>query len=183
MGIHIMPPLYEMVIKPKKVLQRFEYYLTGEDGYNAIGGDFWTAQSFTPQVAHLITKVKLVLHRFGDPGTLTIGIKNTDAEGLPLDDDLFSGTFDASDLTTDNSIPGTLYEISLGAGYNLEADVKYAIVARYTGHVVRNPVLWHKDGTAARYTRGIVCYSYHDNTDWFDTAYNDYMFEEWGYKI
>ncbi|GAI02948.1 unnamed protein product, partial [marine sediment metagenome] len=104
----------------------YEYYNTGDTGYWRLNiATERIAQTFTPSIAHKITSVKLKLARTGSPGILTVSIRATNGEGHPTGGDLCSGTTNGNTLPV---YPSTEWrEITLGAGYNLASDTKYAI--------------------------------------------------------
>lgn len=131
----------------------YERYNTGDDAAREIYGANWRAQTFTPSTAHQITSVKLLIYREGAPGDLTVSIRATDGSGHPTGTDLCSGTLNANTITTSTS--GLWYVITLGAGANLSAGTKYAIVARaLTGGDSSNGVWWRFDDTSSAYAGG-----------------------------
>ena len=156
---------------------RYEYYITGDNSYTNIRGADWAAQTFTPATAHKITSVKLKGYRIGFPGYITVSIRATDGSGHPTGGDLCSGTTNGNTLTTTS--PGEWREITLGAGYNLVADTKYAIVVRATAGDISNYFIWrlHIGGT---YPGGIVETSANSGGGWTADGALDAMFEEWG---
>jgi len=156
----------------------YEYYNTGDDGAVVSFGSRWSAQTFTPAIAHKITSVKLLLYRTGSPGTITVSIRATDADGKPTGADLCSGITDGDTLTTDPS--GEWREITLGDGYNLDADVRYAIVVRAPSSNPSNYFRWRMDTTSPSYADGSYSASKNSGSTWtLDTA-KDTMFEDWG---
>ena len=157
---------------------RYEYYITGYDTDADVLRNVWKAQTFTPSVAHRITGVKLLLARVGLPGIITVGIRETDVDGHPTGLDLCSGTIDGDSLA--DSWPPEWYEITLGAGYNLSADTKYAIVVRAPTGDSTNKLLWNADITSPTYDGGNYEASFNSGVSWATTAENDFMFEEWG---
>jgi len=157
----------------------YEYYNTGDDNYAHCYGVYWEAQIFYPVAAHTITSVKLKLYKAGNPGTVTVGIRDVYVAGsYPIAPDLCSGTIDGNTLTTDTA--GAWYEITLGAGYNLAASTSYAIVLRATGGDVDNHIHWRLDSTSPTYTNGWRLYSEDSGSTWTTVGTQDYMFEEWG---
>jgi len=156
----------------------YEYYNTGNDSYGTLYGAIWRAQTFTPATAHKVTSVKLKLYRVGSPGTVTVSIRATDASGHPTGSDLCSGTIDGNTLTT--ATAGAWYEITLGAGYNLSASTKYAIVARAPSGNTSNYVQWLVDSTSATYAGGCCEYSTDSGSSWTSLTDYDFMFEDWG---
>ena len=90
----------------------YENYNTGDDAALGIYGAIWAAQTFTVGAAgHTITSVKLLLYRYGSPGTVTVSIRATDGNGHPTGSDLTSGTTDGNTLPTGS--PSELREITL----------------------------------------------------------------------
>jgi hypothetical protein len=156
----------------------YEYYNTGDDSVNNVFGIYWTAQTFTPAVAHKITSVKLLLYRLGSPGTVTVSIRATDGSGHPTGGDLCSGTTDGNTLPTGS--PYEWRETTLGDGYDLAASTKYAVVARAPGGDASNKVLWRRDGSDPTYAGGNGEHSFDSGSSWLTYTTRDYMFEEWG---
>ena len=156
---------------------RYEYYNTGDDDRRILFGTWWRAQTFTPDTAHTVTSVKMLLYRTGTPGTITVSIRATSA-GLPTGGDLCSGTTDGDTLTT--STAGEWREISLGAGYSLSASTMYAIVVRALDGSAFASIRLRVDETSPTYTGGTDCYSTNSGSSWTIVFGTDLMFEEWG---
>lgn len=157
----------------------YEYYNTGDDGSATVQGINWYAQTFTPSVAHKITSVKLKLYRTGSPGEITLSIRATSGNH-PTGADLCSGTTDGDTLTTDTA--GEWREITLGAGYDLVAGTKYAIVVRVLTGDIDNKAHWRWDATSPSYTRGNLELSLNSGSSWTSYTGHDLMFEEYGEK-
>lgn len=156
----------------------YEYYNTGDNNYNPNYGNInWSAQTFTPATAHKITSVKLKLYRLGSPGTVTVGIRATSG-GHPTGGDLCVGTIDGNTLTTNTA--GAWYEITLGAGYDLSASTKYAIVIRALGGDAENWVAWRMHYGSPTYSGGNGEFSSNGGSSWTSYASIDFMFEDWG---
>lgn len=158
----------------------YEYYNTGDDGDWGIYSTMVLGQSFTPSEAHKITSVKLLLYRLGSPGTLTVRIKATDGEGKPTGDVLCSGSTSGNTLPTES--PYEWREITLGDGYNLEADTQYAILLRAPDGSTDNRVKWRRDASDATYAGGLILYTV-DEVTWYTYATQDCMFEDWGEPV
>lgn len=156
----------------------YEYHNTGDTGYVCAFGKYWKGQTFTPSTAHKITSVKLLLYRKGSPGIITVSIRATDVDGLPTGGDLCSGTTDGNTLPTDS--PYEWREITLGDGYNLEVDTKYAIVLRAPDGDNANYCGWRCDDVGTVYTRGNYVSTSNSGVSWTGYASTDCMFEEWG---
>uniref|UniRef100_A0A6M3M337 Uncharacterized protein n=1 Tax=viral metagenome TaxID=1070528 RepID=A0A6M3M337_9ZZZZ len=161
--------------------ERYEYYITGDDSFSGAYYQIWRAQTFTPSTAHKITSVKLKLYRVGYPGTVTASIRATDGDGHPTGNDLCSGTINGNTLTENTA--GDWYEITLGAGYNLLADTKYAIVIRAPGVDYPTYIAWREDITSPTYAGGSAEYSTNGGSSWLAEGDYDYMFEDWGEAI
>ena len=158
--------------------ERFEYYNTGDDGHEAIYGVNWQGQTFTPSTAHKITYVRLLLWRYGSPGTITVSIRATNGEGKPTGGDLCSGWTYAITLPT--SSPGEWRAITLGDGYDLDADTKYAIVVRAPDGDVDNELRWRRDASSPTYAGGTGVSSSDSGSTWSVLTTLDFMFEDWG---
>jgi hypothetical protein len=154
----------------------YEYNNTGDNSWTWLYGSYWSAQTFTPSVAHTITSVKLKIFRIGTPGTINVGIRAT-SSGQPAGSDLCSGTINGDSLTTDTG--GAWYEITLGGGYGLSAGTTYAIVVRATSGDGSNYVGWRTDSTPT-YAGGTLLLSSNNGSGWTSVANYDSMFEEWG---
>lgn len=156
----------------------YEYYNTGDDSTWDITDTRWKAQTFTPSTAHKITSVKLKLYRYDFPGTLTVSIRATDGSGHPTGGDLCSGTTNGNTLT--ENMDGEWREITLGAGANLDANTKYAIVIRRNGGVAGSVIYWRMDYTSPTYIGGCVELSSDSGSSWKTDVAKDFMFEDWG---
>lgn len=161
--------------------ERYEYYITGDDGWDMCYLTSWNAQTFTPSTAHKITSVKLLLFRVGSPGTVTVSIQGVDVSDHPDGTDLCSGTTSGNTLTEDTA--GEWREITLGAGADLDADTKYAIVIRVLDGTIENYVSWRYDSTDPTYAGGCYEYSSNSGVEWTSYTDRDFMFEEWGEAI
>lgn len=155
----------------------YQNYITGDDGdYDGYTAN-WIAQTFTPTLVHMISKVKLKLFRVGTPGTITVSIKAT-AGGKPTGADLCVGTIEGTGITDDAN--GEWYEITLGDGYVFEKDVMYAIVVRAPSGDSDNKVSWRADKSSPTYTGGTYCSTSDSGVEWGIVSGSDCMFEEWG---
>jgi hypothetical protein len=109
----------------------FEGPLEGSDWL--LYGEYWGATTFTVPAENNgpITAMEIMLKvDAGDnPGTITVSLRDTDAEGVPTGDDLCSATLDGSTLTT----VLTWYEFTFADGPVLDAGHKYAIIVRCDG--------------------------------------------------
>jgi hypothetical protein len=145
-------------------------------------GSSWKAQTFTPQVTHTVTLIKLPLLRVGTPpGNVVVSIRNVDASGYPTGADLASGSITCSSVIT-NWSPMTWYDVSLGNGCLLQAGKTYAIIFRAPDAISTNrPFYWIND--AGTYGRGRCLFSWNSGSTWLDVASPntwDVAFQEWG---
>lgn len=161
--------------------ERYEYYITGDDAARTIADRHWCGVQFTPAAAHKITSVKLKMYKVGSPPTITIGIYEVDGEGKPTGDALCSGSTLGSTLTTDTD--GEWREITLGAGYNLDADTMYAIVAKAPGGSTVNCGKLRYDNDDGTYPGGGFLYTDDSGANWYIHEDDDAMFEDWGEEI
>jgi len=159
----------------------YEHYNIGDDASAALYDAEWRAQTFTPSAAHKITSVKLKIYRAGSPGTITVSIRATDGSGHPIGGDLCSGTIDGNALTT--SSPGEWREITLGAGYDLDASTQYAIVVRAPSGNASNLLRYRVDASSPTYAGGCLEQSHNSGSTWSSIPSYDSMFEEWGEAI
>ena len=158
-------------------MQKYQYYDSDDDGdYDGYTAN-WVAQTFTVETVHMISKVKLRLFVVGDPGTITVSIKNTTA-GKPTGADLCSGSIEGTDITTNTA--GEWYEITLGSGYTFDINTMYAIVVRAPSGDSSNKISWRANLIDATYSGGTTCTSSDSGVDWGIISGADFMFEEWG---
>ncbi len=159
----------------------YENYITGDTSSGTMYGENWESQTFTPSVNHIVTSVKLMMHKDpgagASPGNITVSIRAT-SSSLPTGLDLASGTTDGDTLTDDNA--GEWREITFSAGALLLASTEYAIVVRVTGGDGSNYVNWRYDGTSPTYTDGQRAYSSNSGSGWTGVSDDDHMFEGWG---
>jgi len=141
------------------------------------GGTFRAGQTFTPQVAHVLTMVKLRMYRSSTSlyGTLYCGVFATTA-GKPTGTALVSTTIDYS--TMGSSWPGEVVEIPFEPGVLVEAGLQYAIVIWMTG----GPNSYWAQAVykmVGSYGGGTRVVSENGGSSWSTTA-DDFWFEEWG---
>lgn len=160
----------------------YENYITGDETAVTFYGNGWSAQTFTPSSSHTITSVKLKMYRYNSPGTITVSIKATDDDGHPTGDDLCSGTTNGNTLPlyVDTHLIGEWREITLGAGSNLLASTKYAIVIRALSGDADNQIYIHADDSSPAYADGNYEGSVNAGVAWTAHTNIDLMFEDWG---
>ncbi|MHA1290307.1 MAG: glycoside hydrolase family 78 protein, partial [Candidatus Thorarchaeota archaeon] len=140
-------------------------------------GSNWSAQSFTTSDVFTVTSVDLKLYRIGNPGTITVSIRETDGDGYPTGNDLCSGTYDGNTITTDTD--GVWYEIAVGDGADLSDSTKYAIVVRATSGDFDNKIGWRADDSND-YSYGRRDYSNDSGSSWDPLGTHDMLFRVWG---
>ena len=159
---------------------KYESYSAADANWD-IFGDVWQAQTFTPQVSHTVTSVRLPLIRMGTAsGNFVVSIRAVDSDGRPTGPDLASGSIPTGSIAAAWS-PMRWYDVSLGSGYQMESGVKYAIVMRAPGQDNNNRCYnWvQRDGS---YSGGWLCSSNDGGSTWDDVSSQtwDAAFEEWG---
>lgn len=81
----------------------YENFTTGDNTFFSIwGASLILAQTFTPQISHTLTEVKVLVSRAGLPGTVNVSLRAVDVNGQPTGPDLSTGTFDG-DLVGEGS--------------------------------------------------------------------------------
>ena len=174
----------DIIEEKYSTISLFEYYNAGDNDVNSVVDPKWQAQTFTPQITHTITKVRVKIYRLGLPGTVSVGIRATDVEGKPSGIDLVSGTIDGDTFTEDSA--GAWYDIGLGDGTTLSSGVKYAIVL---GNSASGWARWMVD-TNSNYEGGTSLTSLDSGNTWVFCdggsgigGNYDTLFEEWGHLI
>lgn len=155
----------------------YEYWNVADPATIGVQGSFWQGQTFTPRTTHNITKVKLQLYRYGLPGTLTVAIRVTDADGHPAGDDLCSGEIDGNGVI--ETYGGPMTEIPFTTSHEVTKDVKYAIVARVPDGDQNNYIRW-RHALTNPYGRGAHEFSPDCGVTWETDASKDLMFKEYG---
>ncbi len=158
-------------------LTKYENYTTA-NAIDIFYGTNWKGQTFTPQVTHTLTKVRLPLLKQGNPGgSVIVNIYTTDSSGLPTGSPIAYGSILCSDIAA--SWAETWYDISLGSEVQVQAGVKYAIIFSAPSADANNP-LYYWVNTSDGYAGGWVVAS--DGTAWFSLSSQgwDADFEEWG---
>ncbi len=155
--------------------QKFEYY-EGVAIYYSILADRWYAQTFTPQVAHDLTRAELRLRRNANNlGNMTLSLRLTSAS-LPTGGDLVSKALDSDIIPYD----GSFHIISFDLPYaGLQVDTMYALVFRCPGADASDEMRWSATGAGA-YARGNYCRSDDAGSNWDNYDPTDGYFAEYG---
>lgn len=157
---------------------QYENFVSAGGTYNRIAGTWWSYQSFTPSIGHLVRELKLEIYRVGSPGTLNVEIYATDGSGNPTGTALLSVEFPGNLLSTS----ATWYNIGLRDGVVLQPATKYAIVlSAPSGTINTHDVRWVARGTGG-YAGGVYGYSTDSGSSWTQNASADFNFEELGYS-
>jgi hypothetical protein len=154
----------------------YEHLSTGQDGdSDKIYGANWGYMQFTADdISHTAAKLSLYLKRNGEPGTVTVLLREAEG-GVPEGDDLLSITFNGDVISTSY----TSYGLDISEE-GLEAGEQYAIVVRAVAGDVDNYVYWGKDdggGLANAISGTSVDGGLSFDADGDD---DDFLFEVWG---
>jgi hypothetical protein len=128
-----------MAVPEQAFIALYKHHNTGDNQNTGMYQNYWYAQTFSAELNHNLTSVRLKLYRVGNPGTVTVSITATDGSRYPTGPDLTSRTTDGNYLT--NTRPGEWRQIPL-AGYLLLSGTKYTIVVRISGGDVDNHLRW-----------------------------------------
>lgn len=152
----------------------WESYTAGNDSNYEVYGNIWLGQSFTisPE-SHSVLQVRLRIYREGSPGTVTVSIQETSA-GLPVGDDLTSGTIDGDILTDDTG--GAWYGVTL-TETSLSYDEVYSVVIRAEAGDGNNSLHIVYDGSAGAYAGGSEVNSSNGGVSWAADTDDDLLFE------
>lgn len=153
-----------------------EYLNSGGDGDSqAIYSGNWTAQQFTTaNVSHKIQFVNLSLKRVGNPGTVTVSIREADASHYPTGYDICSGTVDGDTFSTTYSFIPVTFDVA-----RLEGTTEYTIVVRALAGDNSNYVLWQSD-SGGGLDNAVGVSSNDGGAIWSSDTPADYLFEVWG---
>lgn len=154
----------------------YEYYNTGADDVFGLDEDFLVAMTFTPQISHTLSYIRLLLYRYGEPGTILVAIMET-SEGKPTEPLTSFKDFDGNELTEDESGEWKVINFE---NVLLSAGTKYAIIVCAPEAV--SPVselLWLVNWDEPTYPRGNALDSPDGGETWWEDE-ADCMFEEWG---
>jgi len=158
-------------------MKLYEYWNIYDPALSNLYNYFWQGQTFTPRENHTVKLLKLMMYRYGLPGTIGISIKATDDNGLPVGDDLIYAEFDGNALPT--VYTSARVEIPLGDGLYVADGVMYAIIARAPAGNNDNYVRWRFQRPSS-YPRGAHVFSSDSGETWELDTTRDMRFEEWG---
>lgn len=159
--------------------QLYESYTVSRDSVrNASGGGTTRfGQTFTPQITHVLTSIKLLMYRSTTElyGTAYCGIFATSG-GLPTGSPLVSTTIDYGTMGT--SWPGEVTEIAFDPGVQVGQGAMYAIVVWMAGGPNSYSLL-AASKMVGTYANGTEVVSDNGGSTWVTQA-GDIWFEEYG---
>ncbi|MBA7473848.1 hypothetical protein ES707_09193 [subsurface metagenome] len=157
----------------------YEYYLTVEDFAPTYEGVLYIyGQTFTPQISHNITSVKLKLYRVGSPGTIQLWIYPTTG-GVPSGNWIV-GKNDYNGNTITTSTLGEWIEFVFPTSEQLDAETEYALFLWAESATESNNIYIGHDATSPTYTRGHTVWSDNEGASWNIQASVDLGFYEYG---
>ena len=158
-------------------MKLYEYWNISDPALANLYAHFWQGETFTPRDAHTAKLLKLMMYRYGLPGTVGVSIKATNPGGLPTGNDLIYVEFNGNDLPT--VYTAAKVDVSLDGGLAVGDDVKYAIIARAIAGNNDNYVRWRFQRPSS-YPRGAHVFSSDSGATWEEDTTRDMRFEEWG---
>ena len=142
---------------------KWEYHNSGDDTYRPVYGVNWYAQEVNPGTVSAdtnavctVTKIRLLLYRVGNPGTMTVYLR-TDINGA----NVATATINANTFTTSTS--GEWYNITFTIPSTMTTANYYIVIGAPTG-TVTNYVGWRCDTGAFGGTNYDSMYSYKNNS-------------------
>ena len=156
----------------------YENYTAGDDGAASVFGINWYGQTLPTATAHQLSKIRLMLYRVGNPGTVTISLRAVDGGLDPTGADLAVGTLDGNSLTADTA--GAWAEVNMTIPYSRVAATTYAVIVRATDGDAANYVGWRKNSGGA-FANGEYEASGDSGATWTPDNAQDFMFETWYY--
>lgn len=159
-------------------IELWESYSAGTDAAYEIQSHEWYAQTFTvsPE-SHSVNEIRIFGYRQGEPGTITVSLRNTDGSGLPYGPDLASGTFNGDVVT--NSTDGAWCAVIV-TETNLDYGEVYAVVIRAEAGDGDNSFHIKVDETTPTYTGGSAIESANSGVTWTADTDTDAYFQIYG---
>jgi hypothetical protein len=169
------------ITPPTSILTKYEYFDTGTTGAYGLYGSTWFAQTRTTgtdgsNIAHTVSQIAIFGYRVGSPGTVTVSIRNVDANGQPTGNDLCSGTLNGNSWATSS----TWYNFTMSPStVVLNSNQKYAYIIRATNGDSNDYIcIRAKDPNG--YSGGTLFRSKNSGSSWSDYS-SDAYFREYGY--
>jgi len=160
---------------------------TSDNEYVYIYSVNWYSQTFTPSIAHTITKVRLKFGRYGLPGTISVSIRaatgTAGSTSKPTGNDLTDvATADSDSLPTGADDSSTI-DFTFDSPIILAANTTYTIVIRALGGDVSNKLRIRYWKYGEKYADGNRASSDNSGVDWSATDdTQDCYFREYGTK-
>lgn len=135
-------------------------------------------QTFTPEVAHTLTKIYINGYRKGTPGNFHVRIYAADGAHKPTGEVLASADLSANGWSLDSG--GAWHEFPLSGSPNLAVDQEYGIEMWTDG--TSSSICVNVKGTweGGNYPRGVEGNSTNGGDTWTITSSYDLAFQEWG---
>jgi len=146
-------------------------YITGDDSaVSQNASSVHVVQTFTPLIGATLTDMRVLIYRVGSPGTCSLGLYTTDADGEP---DIWLGGigFNGNAITTDTA--GQWKTVVFAE--HLDANTKYALRLS-GGDNASNNINWRCDSTSI-YTRGERLHSTDSGASYTHYPTQTFMFE------
>jgi len=147
------------------------YFAVDDSGVDIYGTN-WYAQTFVPYEGFLLTSVRIKVSVTGDPGPITVSIREVTDLGVPRTLDLVSTTYDGIGTGVD------WYQIDFPE-YFL-SHKQYALVVRAVAGDAANYLEWRYDSTGT-YPDGCYASSVNSGMSWTLNTDYDFLFEVLGH--
>jgi len=172
---------------PMAVLADYDYLyenrMVGEDANAEVHGANWFGQVFTGDGYHSVTEVRLKLYREGNPGTLTLSLRDADTNEPVGGEDYYvdysSGTYNG-DTVTDNAA-GEWITFELSPEIDIGHGLDYALVLRAEAGDAANSIHWLYDSTSAAGDDNYASSNDSGGT-WASNTNFDFLFSVWGFE-
>lgn len=165
----------------------YERYTSGGDGdSDHIWGSNLSAEQFTTDdttqglitaIPHSVIKIRLLLQRYGSPGTVKVSLRTASAGVVNSSNDIVSGTLSGNVFS---STAYTYQEFTMDTETALTTNTQYAIVVTAPDGDVNNYVKWWKD-SGGGLANAVGNKSTDGGTTWTSTTPEDYLFQIYGY--
>lgn len=163
-------------VEAQESATKYESYEDAGDVFAYYFGNWIMGQTFTPQVAHDLTRVVLRLHRKGSPPVGRVRVYLCDGAHKPIGNELTGVDVDLSGVTTDPS--GEDKAIDLPS-YPVLLGVEYHIGLWQLSADTNNVAGWRYDSSSPTYPRGMMVYSSNGGSSWNAVPSADTIFQEW----
>jgi hypothetical protein len=155
---------------------KYESYEVAGNAFAYYWFGYISGMTFTPLVAHNLTRVVLKMHRKGSPPLCRIKVFLCDGAHKPTGSVLTEVEVDLSGVTTDPA--GENVAIDLPP-YPVGLGLEYAITLWHLDGGENDVVGWRYDNVGATYPRGMMVYSTNYGSTWAAWPTVDAIFQEW----